>query len=52
MYRLIDVDLNGVVEELPYRPEKHEVLTIEFMEVEVVAYAGNNVFVKRVLPKI
>jgi len=48
MYRIIDIDLKWVLEELPYRPELNEVLIIEHVEHKVIAHAGSNVFVKTV----
>ena len=45
MYRLIDIHSGVKLDEIPYRPEKYEILKFGVLEGMVIAYAGYNIFV-------
>jgi len=45
MYRLIDIHSGAKLDEIPYKPEKYEILKFGVLEGMVIAYAGYNIFV-------
>jgi len=45
MYRLIDIHSGVKLDEIPYRPEKYEILKFGALKGVVMAFCGYNVFV-------